>query len=85
MNVCVVIHNPHFHNQDFTLLKSNLVFGLGCFFFLSLQQTLKLGMKERKGRLNMAKTLFLHDPCPILFLHSQATKKIPSHKNQMAL
>lgn len=78
--MCVVTHDEHFHNQDFTLLKSNLMFGLG--FFLSLQQTLKLGMKE-KGRSNMARPRFYTILGQLCFSITKL-QKILSHKNQMA-
>lgn len=51
MNVCVVIHNPHFHNQDFTLLKSNLVFGLGwVVFFFKSPANPEIGDEGKEGQ-----------------------------------
>lgn len=82
VNMCVVIHDSHFHNQDFTLLKSNLMFGLGgLFFFLSLQQTLKVEMKERKGRSNITRHCFHMIPAQFYFSTAKQQKNSFSQKS----
>lgn len=77
--MCVVTHDEHFHNQDFTLLKSNLMFGLGFFFFKSPANP-EAG-DEGEGQVKRGQTPFLHDPCPTLLLRRQATKNSLSQKS----